>query len=200
MQLQNENMDCRFIANKIIIEYNKTKTKNSLGLTISRLGKLVLLVEIAYMQRYRNALIRDNYRNNEQGHGLYIDSILCSYDYWKLMPVKIPQKFSINFQETFYSQQEIEQLIGDKLNSKIDEIINYIVEITNKTDTVDLREMLRLDEYINIPDTMRLASIVTDKVKCVLRRIYVVPKYLIYQAYQDFDFENLEQFNNLQTL
>ena len=104
MQLQNENMDCRFIANKIIIEYNKTKTKNSLGLTISRLGKLVLLVEIAYMQRYRNALIRDNYRNNEQGHGLYIDSILCSYDYWKLMPVKIPQKFSINFQETFYSQ------------------------------------------------------------------------------------------------
>ena len=60
--------------------------------------------------------------------------------------------------------------------------------------------MLRLDEYINIPDTMRLASIVTDKVKCVLRRIYVVPKYLIYQAYQDFDFENLEQFNNLQTL
>jgi len=195
----NKNIDCRFIANKIIIENNKTKTKDSLTLTISRLAKLVLLTEIAYMQRYGNALIKDTYRNNEKGYGLYIDKLLCSYDYAKLMPIEIPITSSVSFKEVEYSQQQVEQLIGEKLNSEIDDIVKCIVEITNKTDSVDLREILRLDKYIDIPDTMRLATIVSDKEKYVPNEIYIVPKYCIYQAYKDFDFNRLQQFNQEQT-
>ncbi len=196
--LGNKNLDCRFVANKIIIENDKIKTKDSLRLTIGRLGKLVLLTEIAYMQRYGNALIKDNYSNNEKGYGLYIDRLLCSYDYAKLMAKEIPIISSISFKKVIYSQQEVEQLIGDKLNSEIDDIVKRIVEITNKTDSVDLREKLRLDKYIDIPDTMRLATIVSDKVKFVPASTYLVPKDFIYQAYKDFDFNKLEYFNQEQ--
>ena len=195
----NKNIDCRFIANKIIIENNKTKTKDSLGLTIGRLGKLVLLVEIAYMQRHGSALIKDNYTNSEKGYGLLIERLFCSYDYAKLITVQIPQISSISFKENIYSQQEVEQLIGDKLNSEIDDIVKSVMEITNNTDSVDLREMLRLDKYIDIPDTMRMETIVSDKVKYVPKSTYIVPKYFVYQAYKDFDFKKLEHFNQEQT-
>lgn len=170
--IEHVELDCNFIANKIISETYRTKDNNTLTLTCKRLNKLVLLVNIAYMQKYSKLLVKNDYR-------LWISGLVVPKIYYcySRNGVKYDSTLETDLVEGM-KQEEVEKTINHELNSEINNLVKQILGMTRYIDTIDLVEILlvkRLNQDYQIDSD--------------------IPKKIISKFYKDFNFDKLKELN-----
>lgn len=166
--MEHKGIDCRYIANKIIIETNKTKDKNSLILTSVRLSKLVLLIDIAYMHKHKKMLIKNAYA--WWSKGIALPNIYYSYRGTVGNPLLKEVAVLDNL-----TQKEYEQKLDVKLRNEINDIVENVLETTRYIDTLDLIDLLMVD-IDEDEDT-------------------IIYKEEIWDIYKKFDFNKLKELN-----
>ncbi len=172
------------ISNKIVGVYND-KYLDKVPMTIRKLNRLLLLVEICYMQKYGKALIREDYHNSEMG--LITDTLTCN----NLSTTD--NYFFITDIDAEITQEDAEEVLGITLNMEINKIVDYVLSNTVYLDSTDLAEISKIEKYITIPSS--ICSIALSPTKKKILTDYVVPKDLIYQAYKYFDISSLTELN-----
>ena len=180
-----ENIDVCYVGNLFVKEHYKHKHQNSLWLTVKRLGKLVLLAEIMYMNKYSTNLFKQNYVNYPHLSSLVISELYSRYVLDKdqnyhagIMRVEDKQSQKI-------SHEKYETTLNKQTVNNLKSIVAEIYQITECIDTVDLVKILRVDfpEY-NVPEG------------CVNpNEEYYIPKQLIYNEFKDFSFDELKELN-----
>lgn len=166
--MEHKGIDCRYIANKIIIETNKIKDKNSLTLTSVRLNKLVLLTDIAYMQKHKKLLVENDYA--WWSKGIALPKIYYSYSGTVGYSLKKHVVLINGIKHHDYEQKLNKDLIID-----ISKVIKNVLEITRYVDTLDLINLLMVDIEEEL-DT-------------------IIYKEEIADIYKNFDFNKLKQLN-----
>lgn len=168
--MNNMGLDCNYIANKIMIETFNNKTDDDLILTNGRLNKLVLLVNIAYMQKKSKFLVKNDYF-------LWPSGLVVPKIHFDYMVYSSGYKFGKRIAKVEgQSQEEYEKGVDPNLKSDVNSIVSKIVEITRYVDTVDLRELLAVG--INEDENT------------------VIYQEEIIKIYKNFDFQKLIDLNN----
>ena len=167
--------DYKFIVNKIFIEISKQNTNYiSLSLSLSRLNRLLVLVDIAYRQKNGKPLIKDEYRIWHKG--LVVPKLYSHYLY--LIEENKLRQFDKCYQES------MESSIDSDVNNEINELVSMVVNSTEFVDSVDLIELLKNDELQSFVDPNDINE-----------RKTVISQNFVTEFYQDFDFNKLKEFN-----
>lgn len=143
--MTNEGLDCNYIANKIITKTNQNRTTEDLFLTCVRLNKLVLLCNIAHIQKHSKMLVNNSYFLWTKGLAIpkiYFDYHETGFNVFNRKVAKVEGK----------SQEDYEKQINPKLKRIVDKIVDRILEITRYVDTVDLCEILdpKIEEGVDV--------------------------------------------------
>ena len=172
-----EQIEVCYIGNLFIKEFYKRKNKYSLWMTAKRLGKLVLLAEIKYMQENKRNLIKQDYENYPHLSSLIIMELYHRFCLYQSVASSDVYLMRIRMKETYTNPKTIahnkyELKLNSELKDKLYGLIEEIYGLTEYIDTVDLVELLRVDfPKYNVPEGY---SDTTDK--------YLIPKHLIYQS------------------
>ena len=180
-------LDAFFIGNKFV-ELNNARSKSySLHLNIRRMQKLVLLTEIYYMQVHKEALIAQDWEDYK-----YINGLACCHLYpyisYNTGEIKLTHKI---WYPPYYkiSQEEYEAKIDKKLNEELNLIVEEIYNMTEFVDSVDLIKILRVDFPVGVSVPENYAGAGGD---------FPIDKALIYEKFQNFDFNKLRELNELE--
>lgn len=166
--------DYKFIVNKIFIEISKQNT-NYISLSLARLNRLLVLVDIAYRQQHGKPLIKDEYSIWHKG--LVVPKIYSRYLY------PIGKQEMRQFEKSY--QESLENSIDNNLNNEINELVSMVVSSTEFIDSVDLIVILKNDELQSFVDPNDIDE-----------RKNAVPHEFVTKFYQDFDFNKLKELNN----
>ena len=167
--------DYKFIVNKIFIEISKQNTNYiSLSLSLSRLNRLLVLVDIAYRQKNGKPLIKDEYRIWHKG--LVVHKLYSHYMY------QINEKELRKYEKSY--QESIESSIDNDVNNEINELVSMVVNSTGFIDSVDLIELLKNNEL----QTFVEPNDITDRKNAVSHKF-------VTEFYKDFDFNKLKELN-----
>ena len=163
-----EGLDCNYIANKIIIKLNASSSKEDLPLNCVRLNKLVLLCNIAHIQKHSKMLVKNSYFLWTKGLAIpkiYFDYHETEFNVLSKKVAKVEGK----------SQSDYEEQVEPTLKRIVNRIVARVLEITKYVDTVDLCEILdpKVEEDVDV-------------------EIYHEE---IIDMYKKFDFNNLEVLN-----
>ena len=182
-------IDCFFVANKFIELNNLRKNKNSFHFSIRRLQRLVLLVEICYMQLHDKALFKQDWENYAEVNGLAIHEM---YAYFANRSGEITQTRKIWYPPYYkLPQSEYERKMDRQLNEELNRIVENVYNITEFVDSVDLINMLRVDfpECLSVPK--HYAGMGGD---------FPIDKQIIYAQYKDFNFNALKELNDSESV
>ena len=173
-----------FIGNKFVELNNARKKPNSLCLNIRRMQKLVLLAEIYYMQIYKEALIEQDWEDYKEVNGLACTN-LYTYNAFNTGEIKLTRNI---WYSPFYKipQEEYVAKIDTQLNEELNQIVEEIYNMTEYVDSVDLINMLR----VNFP-----AGMSVPKYYSGMGGDFPIDKSIIYEKFQNFDFNQLRQLN-----
>jgi len=191
------NIPNKAIINMIIEEhYSKYADHPMSDITFSpkKLSKLLLLVDLCYMNRYNIRLNDEEYyiSSNRDIVPKQIFDIYLSSAGTYILPL---QYSSIN--DKISSQREADELIG-KLNKTLKNTVSYIMDITSNLDPVDLVEVFKI-----LPDSRWQYTEPKQEYKgkqSYLNKYEHKYKYVlkdgIYYTYKDFDFNKLKKLND----
>ncbi|MBR2969965.1 MAG: hypothetical protein IKC49_02805 [Clostridia bacterium] len=172
------------ISNKIVGVYNDNYLDKA-PMTLRKLNRLILLVEVCFMQKYGKVLIKEDYLNTKMG--LITETITSKH------LNSTDNSYVITDISSDITQEDAEEVLGISLNIEINDIVNFVLSRTAYIDSVDLAEISKIEKYITIPTS--ICSVNLSPTKKKMLNEYVVPKDLIYQAYKNFDFSPLAELN-----
>ena len=165
--------DYKFIVNKIFMEISKQNI-SYISLSLSRLNRILVLVDIAYRQKNGKPLIKDEYRIWHKG--LVVPKLYSHYLY------SIEENKLRQFDQCY--QESMESLIDSDVNNEINELVSIVVGSTKFIDTVDLIELLKNDELQSFVEP----NDITDRKNAVSHKF-------VTEFYKDFDFNKLKELN-----
>ena len=166
--MEHKGIDCNYIANKIIIELKQTKDENSLMLTCGRLTRLILLTDIAYMQKHNKFLVRNAYA--WWSRGIVLPKIFYTYNGTAGNALAKDVELIDGVK-----QQDYENSIGASLLKEINAFVKKVLDMTKYVDTLDLIDFLEV-ELDEEPDTI----IMKDRLALL---------------YKNLDFNKLKELN-----
>lgn len=171
-EIEQNGVDYKFVVNKILKNVNEKNSNYCYNAV--RLSKLVLLVDIAYMQRYYYPLINSGY--NVTDNGPFIPYIACVFEneiyyHKKLSPVNVEY------------QRKAERSVGLEFNLRVDDVVRYVLEATKYVSTKDLTEILNNQDLQALRKINKWSS--AEK----------VDQELIVKFYKRFDFTKLCDLN-----